>query len=259
MAAFSHLDMKQVIFRWCGERSATFPKDQGQTPSVNIDSHYCLCLVFTTYRYITLLFKHRWFSVYPPTECIHLGPRQLIVVMFGSQPSCQGCLIHTESWTSRRCRRIMWISTYGSWNWSNQVSLQHQKKMPNLPCEISIWYPACFQSNTKRIASQQKNKKKKWNFCFKCLQDCSKEFVTFSQFRDPASKPSPACVPQTRRKKSLLHCDWRNKKAPVFSMAASCGRGWDFPRLFFCDDDQVKTWSSWDYISQEPCWIGWDI
>ena len=82
-----------------------------------------------------------------------------MVVMFGSQPSCQGCLIHTESWTSRRCRCIMWISTYGSWNWSNQVSLQHQKKMPNLPCEISILYPACVQFNTKRIASQQKNKK----------------------------------------------------------------------------------------------------
>lgn len=32
-------------------------------------------------------------------------------------------------------------------------------------CEISILYPACFQSNTKRIASQQKNKKRKWNSC----------------------------------------------------------------------------------------------
>lgn len=161
---FPTLTWSRWFFADAAKDPPDFPKIRGKHP-VSTLIHIVVC-VFSVLppRYITLLFKHRSFSVYPPTECIHLGPRHSMVVMFGSQPSCQGCLIHTESWTSRRCRCIMWISTYGSWNWSNQVSLQHQKKMPNLPCEISILYPACVQFNTKRIASQQKNKKTEMKF-----------------------------------------------------------------------------------------------
>ena len=114
-----------------------------------------------------------------------------------------------------------------------------------------LTYPARSPFDTLHVFNPIPNalpQERKWNSCFKCLQDCSKALGWHSHSSGTRQlKPSPACVPQTRRKKSLLHCDWRNKKAPVFSMAASCGGGWDFPRLFFCDGDQVKTWSSWDF------------
>ena len=104
----------------------------------------------------------------------------------------------------------------------------------------------CFKSNTLNTLPHR-TKKKTWkpcdsNVCTRVFQSSNASqkwelrilcFVLRDILTVPSLQGSPACVPQTRRKKSLLHCDWRNKKAPVFSMAASSAkklRDWGLPR-----------------------------